>query len=180
MERQLPGQVVLTAGYAGSRSSHILIDGNNLNVTTPSACGTVTGYTLGCGPSGSFVGLPYPTFPYSTIANINDAGRAHYNSLQIKAETRSNQYGLYALVGYTYSRAYDNGFSDGLGSTIGATYFPLPNWQTLDWALSQINNNQVFTASLIYQLPFGKGKKFGNSWSGAANMIAGGLAGNGY
>jgi Carboxypeptidase regulatory-like domain len=174
VETQLPGQIVLTTGYAGSRSSHILIDGNNLNVTTPAACGTVTGYTLGCGPNGSFVGLPYPTFPFSTISNINDAGRAHYNSLQIKGETRSDRYGLYALVGYTYSRAYDNGFSDGLGSTIGATYFPLPNWQTLDWGLSQINNNHVFTASVIYQLPFGKGKKYGNSLSNAGNEIVSG------
>ena len=31
LERQLPGQVVVTAGYAGSRDSHLLIDGNNIN-----------------------------------------------------------------------------------------------------------------------------------------------------
>ncbi len=35
VERQLPGDIVLTVGYAGSRSSHILIDGNNLNVSSP-------------------------------------------------------------------------------------------------------------------------------------------------
>jgi hypothetical protein len=162
--------VVLTAGYAGSRSSHILIDGNNMNVTSPSACGTVSGYTLGCGQST----LPYPAFPFSTIANTSDIGRAHYNSLQIKAETKSDHYGLYALVGYTYSRAYDNGFTDGLGSLIGATYYPLPGWEKLDWGLSQINLNQNFTASLIYQLPFGKGRHFGASWNGAANAVFGG------
>jgi hypothetical protein len=173
LERQLPGEILLTAGYAGSRSSHILIDGNNLNVASPAACGAVSGYTLGCGPGGAAFGVPYPAFPYSTIANINDAGRAHYNSLQIKAETKSDKYGLYALVGYTYSRSYDNGFADGLGSSLGATYFPLPGWQNLDWALSSINNNNSFTASLIYQLPFGKGKKFGSSWNGAANAILG-------
>ena len=38
VERQLPGDLVLTVGYAGARSAHILIDGNNLNVTTPNAC----------------------------------------------------------------------------------------------------------------------------------------------
>ena len=64
--------------------------------------------------------------------------------------------------------------SDGLGSIIGATYFPLPNWQNLDWGLSQINLNQNFTASIIYQLPFGKGRKWGSNWNGAANAIAGG------
>ena len=157
IEHQLPGEIVVTAGYAGSRSSHILSDGNNLNVTSPSACGTVSGYTLGCGLAAARV--PYTAFPFSTISNIEDIGRAHYNSFQVKAETKSSHYGIYALLGYTYARAYDNGLSDGLGSTIGATYFPLPNWQTLDWGLSQINVNQNFTASIIYQLPVGKGQK---------------------
>ncbi len=174
VEHQLPGHVVLTAGYAGSRSSHILIDGNNINVTSPAACGTVSGYTLGCGANGAPFGVPYPAFPYSTISNISDIGRAHYNSLQIKAETKSVRSGLYALIGYTYARAYDNGFTDGLGSLLGATYYPLPNWQKLDWALSQINLNHTFTGSLIYQLPVGKGKRFGSSFNGAMNQVFGG------
>ena len=52
VEQEIPGHIVLTAGYAGSRSSHILEFGNNINVSSPTACGTVTGYTLGCGPGG--------------------------------------------------------------------------------------------------------------------------------
>ena len=172
-EQQIPGDIVLTAGYAGSRSSHILIDGNNINVGSPTACGVVSGYTLGCGPGGAAFAEPYPEFEYSAISNINDIGRAHYNSLQIKAETKSARYGIYALVGYTYSRAYDNGFSDGLGTNLGATYFPLPNWEQLDWALSQTNLNHDFTASFIYELPFGKGKRFGNSWPAPVNAILG-------
>src|ERR1035441_5295902 len=32
MEQEIPGQIVLTAGYAGSRSSHLLELGNNINV----------------------------------------------------------------------------------------------------------------------------------------------------
>jgi hypothetical protein len=57
---------------------------------------------------------------------------------------------------------------------LGATYFPLPGWQQLDWGLSQINLDNSFTASLIYQLPFGTGKRFGSSWHTAGNTIAGG------
>jgi hypothetical protein len=130
VQEALPGQILLTAGYAGARSSHLLEFGNNINVNSPSACGVVSGYTLGCGPNGSAFGVPYPAFAYSTIDNIYDSGRAHYNSLQLKAETKSARHGIYALIGYTYSRSYDNGLTDGLGSIIGATYFPLPNWQT--------------------------------------------------
>jgi Carboxypeptidase regulatory-like domain len=174
VEQEIPGQIVLTAGYAGSRSSHILVYGNNINVGSPGACGSVSGYTLGCGPGGASFGVPYTAFPYSDIENIYDAGRSHYNSLQIKAETKSARHGIYALIGYTYSRVYDTGYTDGLGSIIGATYFPLPGWQTLDWGLSQINLNQNFTASIIYQLPWGKGRKWGSTWNGTANAIAGG------
>ncbi|MGA3203638.1 MAG: carboxypeptidase-like regulatory domain-containing protein [Bryobacteraceae bacterium] len=173
VEHELPGQILLTAGYAGSRDSHLLIDGNNLNVSSPTACGS-SGYTLGCGPGGAAFGVPYPAFAYSTVQNFTDQGFAHYNSLQIKAETKSAKHGLYALVGYTYSRTYDNGLTDGLGTPLGATYYPLPGWQQLDWALSQINLNNNFTASVIYQLPFGRGKRFGSGWSHTANSIAGG------
>ena len=35
IEHQLPGNVVLTAGYAGSRSTHILVDGLNLKLNSP-------------------------------------------------------------------------------------------------------------------------------------------------
>ncbi len=37
VEHQLPGQVLLTVGYAGSRASHILVFGNNLNVSLTTA-----------------------------------------------------------------------------------------------------------------------------------------------
>src|SRR5580658_7574858 len=59
VEQQIPGNIVLTAGYAGSRASHILESGNNINVGSPTACGTVSGYTLGCGPNGAAFVSPY-------------------------------------------------------------------------------------------------------------------------
>jgi len=171
VEHQLPGNVVLTAGYAGSRSTHILVDGLNLNVASPKACAggsnPVPGYTLGCG----ITAAPYG--PFTTVANNNDVGRARYDSLQIKAETMSARHGIYALLGYTYARTFDSGLPDGLGSFPGATYWPLPGTQKADWALSQLNLNHQFTASILYNLPFGKGKQFGSSWSGPVNTILG-------
>jgi hypothetical protein len=177
IERQIPGNIVLTAGYAGARSSHILAGQVNLNVGSPGACGEVEGYTLGCGPGGAAFGPKWgsPTFLFPlTINSNNDVGRAHYDSLQIKAETKSSRHGLYALLGYTYSRTFDSGLPDGLGSLPGATYFPLPGYQRLDWGLSQLNLNHQFTASVTYELPFGKGKKYGSGWNGATNAILGG------
>lgn len=176
VERQMPGDVVLTVGYAGSRSHHILVDGLNRNVDSPGACAggpnETAGYTFGCGPGGAFVPAPYGSF--TVVANINDVGNARYDSLQVKAETKSAKHGLYALLGYTWARTFDSGLPDGLGTFPGATYWPLPGTQRADWGLSQLNVNDTFTASILYQLPFGKGKKFGNNWSGPANAIFGG------
>ena len=113
VERQLVGNLVLTAGYAGSRGTHILVAGNNLNTSSPSACGTVANYTIGCLPNGQPYLAPYTTF--QIISLFGDVGKTNYDSLQIKAETKTPKYGLYALFAYTYSHTYDNGLSDGLG-----------------------------------------------------------------
>jgi len=89
-------------------------------------------------------------------------------------DLKSSRGGFYALVGYTFAKAMDNGFSDGLGTASGSTYFPLPGTAKADWALSQISLTHNFTASIIYDLPFGKGHRFGNDWGGVANAVAGG------
>ncbi len=171
IERQLVGNLVLTAGYAGSRGTHLLVSGNDLNTGSPSACGTESSYTLGCLPGGAPYVPPYSTF--DPIYLFGDVGQANYDSLQVKAETKTPKYGLYALFAYTYSKTYDNGLSDGLGSELSAPYFPLPNWQHLDWALSQINLDNSFTGSVIYDLPIGRGKQFGSSWNSVTDAVLG-------
>lgn len=166
IEHQLPGNVVLTAGYAGSRSAHILVSQVDENIASPAACGTA-GYTLGCGITA------FPYAPFQFVVSNNSVGAARYDSLQIKAETKSARHGLYVLVGYTYARNFDSGMPDGLGTNVGALYWPLPGTQKLDWSLSQLNLNNTFTASVLYDLPFGKGKRFGGNWSGATNTLLG-------
>jgi hypothetical protein len=168
VEHQLPGNVVLTVGYAGSRGHRILVSQVNENLNDPSACGVIAGYALGCG-IGYF---PYAA-PYQSVASNNSIGNARYDSLEVKAETKSARHGLYALLGYTWSRNFDSGMPDGLGTNPGAMYWPLPGTAKLDWGLSQLNLNQSFTASVLYDLPIGKGKHFGGNMRGAANAILG-------
>ena len=182
IEHELPGNVVLTAGYAGTRSTHILFFGLNMNINSPGACGSTAGYTLGCGPGGSFFFAPYPVTPggdqsfnqFTNVQNVTDGGRAQYDSLQIKAETKSARHGLYALVSYTWSRTFDSGMPDGDGTFPGAIYWPLPGTKKLDWSLSQLNLNDQFSASILYELPFGKGKQYGGGWGSVPDAILGG------
>jgi hypothetical protein len=172
IERQLPGNIVLTAGYAGSRSAHILVSQVNENIGSPLACPgtgfTVAGYTLGCGANPII-----PSNPFQLVNSNNSVGAARYDSLQIKAETKSARHGIYALLGYTWARNFDSGLTDGLGTNAGAIFWPLPGTQKLDWGLSQLNVNDTFTASILYDLPFGKGKRYGNNWGKAADAILG-------
>ncbi len=187
VERQLPGDILLTVGYAGSRGTHLLMYGENVNLKSPTGCATIPGYTFGCG----IASTPWPVNPLSsttaaqcandptllgcigTIFQIYNNGYARYDSLQVKAETKSGKHGLYMLLGYTYAKALDNGFSDGLGSNLGANYYPLPNIGKSDLGLSQIDLAQNFTGSVVYDLPFGKGKPYGNSWNGVTNAFLG-------
>ena len=175
VERELPGNILLTAGYAGSTGGHLTVIGNALTVNSPSGCGAISGYTIGCLPGGAPFFYPYTPPNFNSILLYGDPGKTNYNSFQMKAETKTAKSGLYALLAYTYSRTYDNGLSDGLGSELSAPYFGLPNWQKLDWALSQINLDNSFTGSVIYDLPFGRGKQFGNNWNDTTNAILGGI-----
>jgi hypothetical protein len=174
VERQLPSNIVLTVGYAGSRGEHILVSQLNENLSSPLACpggaDFVPGstYNVGCG----FKSYPYAN-PFQSVDTNNSVGASRYDSLQVKAETKSARHGIYALIGYTYSRNFDSGLTDGLGTNPGALYYPLPGAAKLDWGLSQLNLNNSFTASVLYELPFGKGKRYGGNWGGAANAILG-------
>jgi hypothetical protein len=170
IEHQFPGNIVLTAGYAGSRSAHILVSQVNENISSPEACGVTAGYTLGCG----YTPIISPNINAFQLVNSNNSvGAARYDSLQIKAETKSARHGIYALLGYTWARNFDSGLTDGLGTNVGAIYWPLPGTQKLDWGLSQLNLNNTFTASILYDLPFGKGKHYGGNWGGVANAVLG-------
>ena len=163
----------LTMGYAGSRGAHILVSQVNENSErspVPAREAQILRLaTLWAAASGSF---PY-ALPYQSVNSNNSIGAARYDSLQVKAETKSARHGLYALISYTYSRNFDSGLTDGLGTNPGALYYPLPGFNKLDWGLSQLNLNDNFTASVIYDLPFGKGKRFGSSWSSTTNTLLG-------
>jgi hypothetical protein len=159
------------------------VNGLNLNVQSPSACfpknidGTSNplfdpNYHFGCG-------FPQaPPFQFNYVSNFTDTGSARYDSLQVKAETKSARHGLYLLLGYTYSRTFDSGLPDGLGSNSGATFWPLPGSNRADWGVSGLNLNNQFTASVLYDLPFGRGKQFGGDWSGPVNAVVGGWSVN--
>lgn len=167
VQRDLGGGTVLTVGYVGSRASHQQTMEWNLDTAPPN---------LQIDPANL---RPYPQFYY--ITGILDRGLSRYDSLQVKAE-RAFRNGVYFLVSYTYSKGFDNGLNDDLGSLVGVPYFPLnpapgayplnPNGYT-DKGLNITDQTNNFSASVLYHLPFGRGQRFGANANRAEQLATG-------
>jgi Carboxypeptidase regulatory-like domain/TonB dependent receptor len=167
IQRQITPSLSLEAGYVGDKGTHVQTGENNwLDINAP----TTVGYCNSANPASPTIGcLSYndrqPYFaPYGwtqTLRCVCDPGDNHYNSLQIKAEQRP-WHGLSVLGVYTYSHAKNHDAPDFLYDP--SIMYGRPNWQ----------RNQIFSASTIYELPFGKGKAFASHVSNAMNYVVGG------
>jgi hypothetical protein len=99
---------------------------------------------------------PYPQFQ-PTLQTIDNSASSTYNALQVKAEKRSGS-GLNLLSSYTWSRCIDNGSFFG-SNTSGGTTPQDPNNFDAERGLCQYNTNHRFVTNVVYQLPFGSGRK---------------------
>ncbi|MBI1740473.1 MAG: TonB-dependent receptor [Acidobacteriales bacterium] len=171
VQRQLTSKTTVELAYIGSHGSHVF-KGNgpsyNINQATvvgfpdltysersPYNTAFSTDYTDANGVTTTIVccggnGLGY---------NGND-GTNSYKALQIKVNQQATN-GLSILAHYTYSRAYDN---DG-------GYQPD---QRVQWGRQDYNRDNVFVFTSLYDLPFGKGKRYLGGIGRAADLLLGG------
>ena len=112
--------------------------------------------------------LPYPRF--GTINLYESIGQEWYNSLQLKLEKRFSQ-GLT----YLFSYAFRADISDyGSETTASPTLYAPKNY---DQGISPNERRHILTVSGVYELPFGRGKRFGGSMPKAGQWRIGWLAG---
>ena len=168
VQHQLPGSVVLDLGYVGSKGTHLMVLGDQNQASlqsvntatcsiTPTGTGTATYITSGCAslqsrrPINNFAGIEVAT----------GIGYSNYNSLQFKAEKRYGN-GLYLVNSFTYSRGYD--LASGHLETANGDNSRV-NLANLagDYGPSGYDQPLNDTTSIIYDLPFGKGRRFGSS-----------------
>lgn len=90
----------------------------------------------------------------------NDAS-SKYDALQIKVEKRFAQ-GLQFLGHYTYAHAWNH----------DSSYYSVD--QRVGWGPDDFNRNHVFVLSTVYELPFGRGKRFKSDASRAMDLVLGG------
>ena len=98
-----------------------------------------------------------------------------YQAVTFKTEKRFNQ-GLGYISLYTYSRWYDNApFVGENAATLGDhDWFQNVYDFASEWSLSGNHAPHRMVFSPVYELPFGKGQRFGSNMSGVANTILGG------
>jgi hypothetical protein len=157
VQRELPGQVVVEAGYY---YNHLVnnwrsIDGN----PAPPGPGNLNSrrlyQTTAVPPTGDVITL-------ANVTRIQKDGWSRYHGLQTKVEKRYAK-GVSLLAAYTWSRTrgLEGGYQDytNIDAEVGPTATDRPHH---------------FVGSGIYELPFGRGRSFGSDWGGLANALLGG------
>ncbi len=107
-------------------------------------------------------GNPNPSRPFPQLGDFILFGggvNSHYEALVLKAEQRFAK-GLSFVVSYTFSRSIDtasNGFeSGGVNAPPQNSYDPNKG----ERGLSNFHSKHRFVLSYVYELPFGKGRRF--------------------
>jgi hypothetical protein len=109
---------------------------------------------------------PFPQ--WQGIQTGASRSKSWYNALQTKFEHNFSK-GLYALASFTWASAIDqSGTWDAGASPQILDRFDLENGR-----MTQTPNLQ-YTTAVTYEMPFGKGRKFGSSWNGFADAVLGG------
>jgi outer membrane receptor protein involved in Fe transport len=119
-------------------------------------------------------------FPYmgSQVLTIFSNSGMDYNALNLKAQQQMS-HGLQLLANYTWQKNIEsNGDGPDAYSQV-ATSIVLNTYDLArERAVSDMNVAQVFSASALYNLPFGEGRQFLNS-KGPLNYLLGGWVVNG-
>jgi Carboxypeptidase regulatory-like domain/TonB dependent receptor len=122
-----------------------------------------------------------PNAQFGQIFFQDSGGDSYYHGLFVSARRRFEQ-GLDVSFSYTFSKSIDDMSVDPTGASTGGglsstsfsrTPTDIHNFR-LDRALSDFNNTHVVLASLLYDFPIGKTKKFAATAPRWVNLIIGG------
>lgn len=194
-QHTFPKKVLFDLAYAASHGVHLYGDfnvdqlpdkylslGSQLNeqVANPFYGKITTGGLSGPTVAQRQLLLPYPQFSAVTLGAGSFFGASLYNALELKVERRFAN-GFSILGSYTWSKLMDNvpptttGFPGGTfagGST--------QDWENLraEWSLATFDTPQYLAINGIFDLPFGKGRRWAHE-NNVANYFIGGWQLNG-
>jgi hypothetical protein len=189
IQQQLPGNILVEAGYVGARGLELSYANYDLNQLRPEQLtstlqqkvpnpfyGLITTGTLAAAtvPYGALI-VPYPQYIGMTQAFPTGA-TSIYHAFQLKAQKRFSS-GLSLLMSYSAQKLIDD---CSITSVVG-TNAAIQNIYDLrpERSVSANDISQVMSFSYIYELPIGKGKRLGNHWNRFIDSALGGWQING-
>jgi hypothetical protein len=119
-----------------------------------------------------------PTLQFVNFTD--DIGESSYRALQTKLEKRLSG-GLSLLSAYTFASAQDNGPGRFAGNSVPARNLYGPNNPLnpdLERGSSDIEVRHRFTLANVFDLPIGRGRRFGANWSKTTDFFLGGIQWN--
>ncbi len=156
IQRELTPNLVVEATYLGSKGTHLPLI-FNINQPTP-------------GPGTIQPRRPYPQ--WSTINWRDAVGTSNFNSLALRLEHRFS-HGLSALISWTISKSIDLGAPPSTSGT-GEAGVQDPRNLKAERGLSEFDSRHRFITSVVYELPWGPGKRWLGSVRGVLAQIVGG------
>ncbi len=181
---------VLDITYVGNHGVHVVDGGLNLNQLDPkylpmgSALDNPVpnpffGHIMssGCGLDQATVLQGQLLRPHPEFCDITEgqdpAGGSHYNALDVNYTHRVSK-GLTLLASYTFSKFTDNvGGPDGWANASGESIRNAYNLAA-EKSVDATDTPHSFVLSYVYELPIGKGRKYGAGMNGVLNTIVGG------
>jgi carboxypeptidase family protein len=133
--------------------------------------------------------VPYPQYSAGAGLGLSSSfvpwANSIYSAVQLRIEKRFSQ-GLQFQFSYTFQKSLDDSSlgSSGYSFLTGgmATYEANardPNNLELDRSLSAFSIPQIAQLSFVYQLPFGRHRKYGTNFNGLGDALLGGWQMNG-
>ncbi len=155
VQHQFPQDTLVEVGYVGTRGKHLVLN-TDLN--------QIPAGVLPAHPGADPNSLRPDAGLAQTTIGLNDSS-SKYDSLQVSVQRRLNR-GLQFGVAYTYSNSFDHGSS--LYANAVNSYDLRYTWGPSDW-----NRRNILIFNYVYELPVGRGKRFGNT-QGIADKVIGG------
>ncbi len=156
VSQQLGNNTEFNIAYVGNVSDHLM---TIYNANGPKLEG--------------FAGNPYSAAGLNVIVNAAN-GTSNYNGLQARLVHRWTN-GFQYTAAYTWSHALDNSRSafSNIGSNQQMFTDGVAALLKYNYGNSEDDQRHAFTFSTLYELPFGRGKRWGNNWSGVSNQVLG-------
>jgi hypothetical protein len=172
VQHQFAGSTTLQVAYVGQKATHLMVPMPyaQLRLNTD---GTIS-------PSPFLSGNPQ--LAGDQISGTASNGNQSYNALQAVLK-KSLTNGLEYSVAYTYSKCMTDS-SGYYGSWSGAATPTSPYFQNLydqkaEWGPCYYDAGQILTSYATYDLPFGRGRKYGKDMNKIADAVVGGWQVNG-